>query len=139
MRKTLILALVLCVAASLAYAQTGSGSMGSGASSGTGSTGTSSTGTATSGVKGSKHPKGGSAAKTAKGDIASVDDANKSFVLHPKTGSDWTFKTNEKTSYWVGSKKGSWSDVKAGVDATVTYKNDGTDNWAIRVKLGKKS
>jgi hypothetical protein len=138
MRKTLILTLVLCVAAALAYAQAPAPAAPPPTTTTSTSTSTtaSSTGTITKTTK-TKHHR--AAAKTAKGDIASVDDANKSFVVHPASGTDWTFKTNDKTTYWVGKTKGSWADVKAGVDATVTYKNDGTDNWATRVKIGKKS
>jgi hypothetical protein len=136
MRKTLIFSVVLCLAAAFAYAQTSAPAAPPATSTTTSTTSTtSSTGTTTKTTKTKHHP----AAKTAKGDIASVDDANKSFVVHPATGTDWTFKTNDKTSYWVGKTKGSWADVKAGVDVTVTYKNDGTDNWATRVKIGKKS
>jgi hypothetical protein len=138
MRKTLILTLVLCLAAAFAYAQTSAPAAPppTTTSSTSTSTTTSSPGTITKTTKTKHHT---APAKTAKGDIASVDDANKSFVVHPASGTDWTFKANEKTTYWVGKTQGAWADVKAGVDVTVTYKNDGTDNWATRVKIGKKS
>ena len=31
-----------------------------------------------------------------------------------------TFKTTDKTTYWVGSSKGSWANVTKGVHVTVT-------------------
>jgi len=96
---------------------------------------TSATGTTTSTTP--TKTKHAAAAKSAKGSVASVDDTAKSFTIHPKIGSDWTFKTNEKTTYWFGKKKGTWADVKQGSDVTVYYKNDGTDNWATRVKIAE--
>ena len=74
-------------------------------------------------------------AKMVKGDVASADDAGKSFVVHPKAGADVTLKVNDKTTYTLDSKKAAWSDVKAGATATAWYKNDGTDNWATKVAL----
>jgi hypothetical protein len=133
MRKTFILTLVLCVAAAVAYAQAPAAA-GSTASTGAATTTTGTTGT-TSTTTTTTKTKHAAAAKSAKGSIASVDDTAKSFTVHPKTGSDWTFKTNDKTSYWNGKKKGTWADVKQGSDVTVWYKNDGTDNWATRVKI----
>ena len=73
--------------------------------------------------------------KMVKGDVASADDAGKSFVVHPKAGADVTLKVNDKTTYTLDGKKAAWSDVKAGAVASAWYKNDGTDNWATKVTL----
>ncbi|HVT61556.1 MAG TPA: hypothetical protein VHR45_24560 [Thermoanaerobaculia bacterium] len=140
MRKTLMFALVLSLVAAFAYAQTaapapappagGAATTTTTAPGATTTTTTKATGGKTSGKSG-KSGKG----KSASGDVASVDDAAKTFTVHPKTGSDWTFGTNDNTTYWVGKKKGSWSDVKAGADVTVHYKVDGTNNVASSVKI----
>lgn len=73
--------------------------------------------------------------KSVKGDVASVDDAGKSFVVHPKTGADVTVKVNDKTTYTLDGKKAAWSDVKAGLWASASYHVDGADNWAVKVAL----
>ncbi len=122
MRKTLILTLVLCVAASFAYAQT------TGTSGGTGSSMSSTTGTTTKTTTTTKHHAKN---PSVHGTIASVDATAKSFVVHPKSGSDVTVKVNDKTRYTPKGK--SWDDVKQGDAVSVTYHNDGTDNWAVTV------
>jgi hypothetical protein len=123
----------------LLFATTSTCGARTGATTGTGPTGTTGSGyprvSTSTGAKSDKNL----ASKTVSGTVISVDDANKSFVVHLKKGTDSTFKTEDKTSYWVGKKKGSWADIKAGVEAKVTYKNDGADNWAIRVKLRSAS
>jgi hypothetical protein len=135
MRKTLIFTLVLCVFAAFAYAQTGTGSTGtgSGASATTGTTssttGTTTTTTTTTKTKG-KH---GYAHKTYRGTVASVDQAGKSFVVHPAKGADITLKVNDKTKYTPKGK--TWDDVKVDAKVSGTYHNDGTDNWALTVHI----
>lgn len=137
MRKTLIFTLVLCVVAVVAYAQTGTGSTGTGttgSSMGTGTTGTA--GAATTGTTGGHHKGGKHAAKNKRvaGTVASVDATGKSFVVHPAKGADVTLKVNDKTKY---SPKGKgWDDIKADEHVSATYKNDGTDNWAVTVHIG---
>jgi hypothetical protein len=138
MRKTLIFTLVLCLVAVFAYAQGGTGAgsgAGSGAAAGSGSTAssgtTTTTTTTTAPAKGGKHHGGGAKAKTYRGTVASVDQAGKSFVVHPAKGADVTLKVNDKTKY---SPKGKgWDDVKADAKVSGAYKNDGTDNWATTV------
>ena len=135
MRKTLILTLVLCLAAVVAYAQTGTSGAGAaaGASASTGTTGaTTGTTGATTGTGHKAHKAGKAAAhKSVKGTVASVDATAKSFVVHPAKGADVTVKVNDKTKY---SPKGKdWDEVKADAKVTVTYHNDGTDNWALTV------
>jgi hypothetical protein len=124
MRKTLILTLVLCVAASIAYAQTTGTAGGTGSSMGS-TTGTTTTTTTTT----TKHH--GSHNPAVHGSIASVDATAKSFVVHPKKGADVTVKVNDKTHYTPKGK--GWDDVKQGDNVSVTYHNDGTDNWAVTV------
>jgi hypothetical protein len=133
MRKTLILTLVLCVFASLAYAQ--AGSTGSTAAT-TGSSTSATTGTTTTTTTTTTHAKHHKAAgKSVRGSVASVDATAKSFVVHPKKGEDVTVKVNDKTKYTPKGK--AWDDVKAGENVTVGYKNDGTDNWATTVHFAK--
>ncbi|MBV8199026.1 MAG: hypothetical protein JOZ15_00225 [Acidobacteria bacterium] len=131
MRKTLILTLVLCVFAVIAYAQTGTSGTTSGTT--TSSTSTTGTGTAATTTTTKKHTKKAAAHHTYKGTVASVDATAKSFVVHPAKGADVTLKVNDKTKY---SPKGkSWDDVKADAKVSGTYHNDGTDNWAVTVKF----
>src|ERR1700688_789206 len=70
-----------------------------------------------------------------KGIIASVDATSKSFVVHSAsaTGADVTLKVNDKSRYHPKGKN--WDDVKAAAKVSGTYHNDGTDNWALTVKL----
>jgi hypothetical protein len=89
------------------------------------------TGAATGGTK----RKGAAVPKSASGTVAAVDAASRSFVVHPTTGANLIFKTNDKTRYFVGKNKGVWADVKPGAEVTVTYDNDGTNKRAIGVKI----
>ncbi len=133
MRKTLILTLVLCVFAAIAYAQTGatSGTASGTTTSSTSTTTSGSTGTTTTTTKTTK--KKAAAHHTYKGTVASVDATAKSFVVHPAKGADVTLKVNDKTTY---SPKGKgWDDVKADAKVSGSYHNDGTDNWALSVKF----
>jgi hypothetical protein len=125
MRKTFILTLVLLVVAAFAYAQTGS----------TASTGTATatTGTTTTTTTTTTHKH--AAAHSVHGTVASLDAGTKSITVHPKTGADVTVKANDKTTYWNGKAKGSWDDVKQGGWVTISYHNDGTDNWALKVHI----
>jgi hypothetical protein len=130
MRKTFILTLVLCMAAAIAYAQAPA----AGSSTGTSSTSaTTSTGTTTTTTTTTK--KSHAASHSVKGSVASVDATAKSFVVHPATGADVTLKVNDKTTYWVGKKKGTWDDVKVGANVRSSYHPDGTDNWALAVHI----
>jgi hypothetical protein len=105
------------------------GSVGSsgGSQATTTSTTTSSTGVATTTRTTHKHKA--AASKKYKGEITSVDPTAKSFVVKQTTG-DLTLKVNDKTKY---SKGKTWDDVKVGGNVWGTYKNDGTDNWALSV------
>jgi len=132
MRKTLILTLVLCVFAVIAYAQTGAAPATSGTSTTT-STTTSSSGAGTATTTTTKTHKKSAAHCTYKGTVASVDATAKSFVVHPAKGDDVTLKVNDKTKY---SPKGkTWDDVKADAMVSGTCKKDGADSWAVSVKF----
>jgi Ni/Co efflux regulator RcnB len=134
MRKTLLLTLVLCVIAVAAYAQAPAAT-GTGTSTTTSTTATpTGTTSATTTTKTTKHHKKAAATKKYKGEVASVDATAKSFVVHPAKGDDVTLKVNDKTKY---SKGHTWDDVKAGAAVSGSYKNDGTDNWAITVNFPK--
>jgi hypothetical protein len=137
MRKTLILTLVLSVFAVIAYAQTG----GTAATSGTSTTTTSTTatsgtgGTTTSTTTTHKAHKAKKASHTYKGTVASVDATAQSFVVHSASAkvADVTLKVNAKTKYSPAGK--GWDDVKVDAKVSGSYKNDGTDNWAVTVKF----
>ena len=45
------------------------------------------------------------------------------------------FKTNDKTTYWVGSTKGSWTDVKKGTRANVTTHSEGSNKVVDKVQI----
>jgi hypothetical protein len=55
---------------------------------------------------------------------------SKTFVVH-YAQVDVTVKVNDKTKYIPKGK--SFDDIKAGARVAVTYRNDGTDNWALTV------
>jgi hypothetical protein len=129
MRKTLILTLVLCVFAVVAYAQTGAAPATSGTSTTTSTTTSSTGGTSTTTTK--THHK--TAAKcTFKGTIVSTDATGKSFVVHPAKGDDVTIKTNDKTK-WIPKATCTFDGLKAGDKVSGTCKKDGADSWALTV------
>jgi hypothetical protein len=145
MRKTLLLTLVLCVVAAFAYAQTSAPAAAPPATTGTStttSTTTTPTGaatTTTTKTTGGKHHKA-PAAKKYKGEVKSVDATAQSFVVNQATKTqpleaDITLKVNAKTKYYPKGKK--FEDLKAGDNVWGTYKNDGTDNWALSVRWAK--
>jgi hypothetical protein len=136
MRKTLILTLVLCVFAVIAYAQTGAApaAPAAPATSGTSTTSSMAAGsTGTAATPPAKHAKSHAAKCTFHGSVVSADPTAKSFVVHPAKGDDMTLKVNDKTKY---SPKGkTWDDVKADATVSGTCKKDGADNWAVSVKF----
>jgi hypothetical protein len=81
----------------------------------------------------SKHHQ--AAAHRVKGAVSSDDATAKSIVIHPATGADLTIKVNDKTTYWIGKKKGSSDDLKVGANVVILYRTDGADNWATNVKI----
>jgi hypothetical protein len=133
MRKTLILTLVLCVFAVIAYAQTGAAPATTGTSTTT-STTSSSTGTGTATTTTTTKTKAHKGAKhcTFKCTVVSTDPTGKSFVCHPAKGDDITVKTNEKTK-WT-PKTCTFDGLKAGDKVSGTCKKDGDDTWALTVK-----
>ena len=46
-----------------------------------------------------------------------------------------TVKTNDKTTYWVGSTKGSWTDVKKGARVNVTSHSEGSNKVVDKVQI----
>jgi uncharacterized protein (UPF0333 family) len=132
MRKTLILTLVLCVFAVIAYAQTGAAPATSGTSTTT-STTTSATGAGTATTTTKTTHKKAAAHCTFKCTVVSVDAPNKSFVCHPAKGDDITVKTNENTK-WSPKKTCTLDSLKAGDKVSGTCKKDGADTWALTVK-----
>jgi hypothetical protein len=71
---------------------------------------------------------------TIRGAVTAVDDAAKTFTCHWKT-KDWTFKTNDKTTYSVGTKAGFWSDLKLGSEVSVSSHDEGSDHIADQVSI----
>lgn len=45
------------------------------------------------------------------------------------------FKSNDKTTYWVGSRKGSWANVTKGVRVNVTAHSEGSDKVVDKVQI----
>jgi hypothetical protein len=70
-----------------------------------------------------------------KGTIVSADPATKTITCHWKTG-DLTFKTTDKTQYWMAGKPGSWADVKPGETVSVAYHDEGADHVAETIRIG---
>lgn len=134
MRKTLILTLVLCVFAVIAYAQTGAAPATTGTSTTTSTTSSSTgTGTATTTTTKTKSHHKGAKHCTFKGSVVSTDPTGKSFVVHPAKGDDVTVKTNDKTK-WSPKGKCTLDGLKAGDKVSGTCKKDGDDTWALTVK-----
>jgi hypothetical protein len=46
-----------------------------------------------------------------------------------------TFKTNDKTTYWMGSTKGSWTDVKKGARVNVMSHSEGSNKVVDKVQI----
>ena len=116
-----VLFLLAIVLPSLGQAQTGTTSATTTTST---STGGGTTTTTTTKHKAAAH-------HSVKGTVASVDATAKSFVVHPAKGADVTVKVNDRTKYKPKGKR--WDDIKQDAKVSVTYKNDGTDNWAIAI------
>ncbi|HVT58475.1 MAG TPA: hypothetical protein VHR45_08745 [Thermoanaerobaculia bacterium] len=70
----------------------------------------------------------------ARGIVTTVDETAKTFSCHWKA-KDWTFKTNDKTTYTVGDKPGAWSDLKVKSMVSVTGHDEGSDHVADKVAI----
>jgi hypothetical protein len=46
-----------------------------------------------------------------------------------------TFKTNDKTTYWVGGSKGSWENVTKGASVIVAAHSEGSDKVADKAQI----
>jgi hypothetical protein len=69
------------------------------------------------------------------GVVASKDDATKSLTVHPLTGDDSTFSTNEGTRVnWAG--RASWADIAIGYPVYVACATNGGTERATRVDIG---
>jgi Cu/Ag efflux protein CusF len=69
------------------------------------------------------------------GTVTKIDDATKTFTVHGHHN-DWTFKANDKTTYWLGAKtQGSWSDLKVGTNLRVVSHEEGGESVADKVHV----
>jgi len=76
----------------------------------------------------------GWAAQRKTGTIVSLDPATKTFVCH-WGGENRAYKTTDKTVFRVGTKNGSWSDLKLGERVNILYRVVGQDRVADRVTI----
>jgi hypothetical protein len=133
MRKTSVcimtLALLLCAVAVFAAPAASTTAAPAASSTTAATTGTTATTTTTTTTKKASSCKGGS------GEVSAKDDTAKTITVHPKTGSDMTFTTNDKTTYWMGKKKATWADIATGQTAHVACTMDGTNMVASKVRL----
>lgn len=68
------------------------------------------------------------------GTITAVNDAGRSFNCHWQTA-DWSYQTNAKTTFRVGTKNASFADLKIGDTVQVKYHVAGKDRIADRVVI----
>ncbi|HVT58474.1 MAG TPA: hypothetical protein VHR45_08740 [Thermoanaerobaculia bacterium] len=68
------------------------------------------------------------------GAVTAVDDTAKTFTCHWHD-KDWTFKTTDKTTYWLGTKAATWSDVKVGIGVSVVSHGEGGGQVADKVTI----
>src|SRR5262245_44405122 len=77
------------------------------------------------------------AAERKTGTIVSLDNAAKTFICQ-WGGEDKAYRTTDKTVFRVGTKSGTWSDLKLGERVNVLYRVVGTDRVADRVTIEKR-
>jgi hypothetical protein len=77
------------------------------------------------------------AAEQKTGTIVGLDGAAKTFICQ-WGGEDRTYKTTDKTVFRVGTKNGTWSDLKLGERVNIFYRVVGTDRIADRVTIEKR-
>src|SRR5215475_10738902 len=77
------------------------------------------------------------AAEQKTGTIIAVDNAAKTFICQ-WGGEDRTYKTTDKTVYRVGTKNGTWSDVKLGERVNIFYRVVDSERVADRVTVEKR-
>jgi hypothetical protein len=68
------------------------------------------------------------------GIIVAVDGATHTFTVHWGT-INMRYKVTESTVFWVGLRKGAWSDLKIGSTVHVGYHPVGRDRVAYRVEI----
>lgn len=131
------LVLMLATAAGASPAST------SPASTGTGTATTSSEGggnypdpTSTGAAASRRHSKAKPAkCKAATGSVTSKNEADKTFTVHPRKGTDRPFRTNAEATFWRGTEKKSWADLAAGQNVRVTCITEGDTDWARVVRI----
>src|SRR5215510_7799919 len=77
------------------------------------------------------------AAEQKTGTIVSLDNAAKTFICQ-WGGEDKAYKTTDKTVFRVGTKSGTWSDLKLGERVNILYRVVGADRVADRVTIEKR-
>jgi len=68
------------------------------------------------------------------GRVSAIDDQTRSFTCTWKTRT-WTFRTTDKTAYFVGSRRGSWSDLKVGAVVRITFHRLGGERIADEIRI----
>lgn len=77
------------------------------------------------------------AAQRKTGTIVSLDEATKTFVCQ-WGGENRAYKTSDQTVFRVGTKSGTWSDLKLGERVNILYRLVGKDRVADRVTIEKR-
>jgi hypothetical protein len=71
------------------------------------------------------------------GTIVSLDPAAKTFICQ-WGGEDRAYKTTDRTVFRVGTKDGTWTDLKLGERVNILYRVVGKDRVADRVTIEKR-
>jgi hypothetical protein len=79
----------------------------------------------------------GWAAEQKTGTIVGLDPVAKTFICQ-WGGEDRAYKTTDKTVFRVGTKNGSWSDLKMGERVNILYRVVDKDRVADRVTIEKR-
>ena len=77
------------------------------------------------------------AAEQKTGTIIAIDNSGKTFICQ-WGGEDRTYKTTDKTVYRVGTKNGTWSDLKLGERVNIFYRVVDNERVADRVTVEKR-
>jgi maltoporin len=77
------------------------------------------------------------AAEQKTGTIVALDNAAKTFICQ-WGGEDRSYKTTDKTVFRVGTKNGTWSDLKLGERVNILYRVVDKDRVADRVVIEKR-
>jgi hypothetical protein len=52
--------------------------------------------------------------------INAIDDQARTFSCNWHR-TNWTYKTTERTTYWIGRAKASWSDLRVGANVRIKF------------------